>query len=84
MSAVMADIVAKLFLAFERATLIQNQMPMRKVDFKNKPLLILLWRVSYPSPTFATISADIVAKVRNCPVIIFPPKDDLADDWQSL
>jgi hypothetical protein len=30
MSPVMADIVAKLFLAFERATLIQNQMPMRQ------------------------------------------------------
>jgi hypothetical protein len=56
----MADIVAKGFCAPERATLIQDQAPMRNVDAKIHPsrfdcCAFLL--TSCSSPTFATTSA---------------------------
>jgi hypothetical protein len=42
---VLADIVAKRFCASERATLIQDQAPMRNVDFKNPFVPIRLLRI---------------------------------------
>src|SRR4029453_7033082 len=60
MSPFMADIVAKRFCASDRATLIQNQAPIRNVDSKIHSFRFdccAFLPASCSSPTFATISA---------------------------